>query len=89
MLQSILCLVPTNAGTESSEASSMVESGSYSSLNVLSLMRRPSILSFSIRRSNNENRQEQDGRRLSLGDKEPSKLPMAEGRSKSVSNFSR
>ncbi|XP_023348204.1 potassium voltage-gated channel subfamily KQT member 1 [Eurytemora carolleeae] len=77
-------------GTESSEASSMFESTSFKSFHLLPTIRRPSILSFSIRRSrSSQNTTNQEKRRLSLEDKDLQPLKLEGERSKSISNFSR
>ena len=79
-----------DVGTESSEASSMLESTSFKSFHFLPTLRRPSILSFSMRRSrSSQNTTNQDKRRLSLEDKELQPPKLGGERSKSISNFSR
>lgn len=79
-----------DVGTESSEASSMFESTSFKSFHLLPTIRRPSILSFSIRRSrSSQNTTNQEKRRLSLEDKDLQPLKLEGERSKSISNFSR
>ena len=79
-----------DVGTESSEASSIFESTSFKSFHFLPTIRRPSILSFSMRRSrSSQNTTNQDKRRLSLEDKELQPPKLGGERSKSISNFSR